>query len=84
MTIKAVCSVFEVLPKSSTEFTAGISFASLPDGTGLSGQMGVDMEATLPPATMEAVIKAAVKAYLQGQGVTFDVLDTVELIGALV
>jgi len=83
MTVKAVCVVFAVTPKSSTEFTAEVSFASLPDGTGLSGNMTVDLDPTISSVTMESIIKAAVKAYLQGQGVSFGLFDSVRLIGAL-
>lgn len=83
MSVKAVCLVNEVTPKSSTEFTVNVSFASLPDGTGLSGSMAVDLEPTMTNATMESVIKTAVKTYLQGQGVSFGIFDTVRLIGAL-
>jgi len=81
MAVKAVCMAIELVPKGDTgEFTAHISFASIPDGIGLSGQMSVDLEPSALPTVMVSIIKAAVKAYLQGQGVEFGLLDTVQYV----
>lgn len=80
MAVKAVCTIIELMPKSSTEFTVVVSFASLPDDVGLSGQLTVDLEPSALPTVMVSVIKAAVKGYLQGQGVEFGLLDSVQYV----
>lgn len=83
MAVKAVCIVSFLFPKSSTEFTAEVNFASLPDSPGLSGTLTVDLEPGALAVTLETAIKDAVQTYLEGQGVTFGLLDSVRLIGAL-
>jgi hypothetical protein len=84
MAIKAVCIVTGVVPDTSSTFGVSISFASIPDGSGLSGNMDVTgLSPSLLPTAIEAQVTGAVKSYLQGQGVTFGLLDTVRMIGAL-
>ena len=83
MATKATVLVRDIVPKDVNMFTAQVTFASFPDGIGLSGHMDVDLDSRSLAANLQAAVADGVKAYLQGQGIVFDVGDSVRFLGTM-
>lgn len=84
MAVKAVCLVQGVKAGTGATFDVDISFTAVPWSAGLAGILTESgFTVGLLPTAIEAQVTGAVKNYLVGQGVTFGLLDTVRMVGAL-
>lgn len=82
MTIKAVCAITSLLrdPDDHSHFVAGVTYAGLVDA-GVAGIHYIsDLNPTLSGVTLVTQIEAAMKTFLQGEGITFGLLDGVRLL----
>jgi hypothetical protein len=85
MAVKAICSIGQVLrdPDDHSLFVVVVSFAVLTDTSISSTHVISGLDPSGSAATTTLQIESAMKTFLEGEGVTFGLLDSVRLVPAL-